>query len=236
MGAWDFVIGILVGILLACVSFVLQTSRVSAVRGKLPGGIASSTVRRHPLQRRFLQDAGQQIYVMKLAGYLFFGTIYRVEQEIRKLIEDKVNSEPIRFLVIDLHNVDGIDFTGADAFLRFNRSTSDKQIQLILCGITGDGDVFKSLRNVGLFDSNDGVHYLESLNSALEFCENELLKSFYQQRDGFLETQSGSDYQGEIFSAIHPSSFALNETQMCQVKILSSLPGRRYISPLVGNI
>ena len=73
MGAWDFVIGILVGILLACVSFVLQASKISAIRGNLPGGIANSTVRRHPIQHRFLQSAGQQTHVMKLAGYLFFG-------------------------------------------------------------------------------------------------------------------------------------------------------------------
>ena len=71
MGAYDFVVGILVGIVLACVSFVLQTSQISAIRATLPGNVASSTVRRHPTQHNFLQEVGQQIYVMKLAGYLF---------------------------------------------------------------------------------------------------------------------------------------------------------------------
>ena len=54
MGVWDFVVGILIGILLACVSYVLQTSQISAIRGKLYGGVANSTVRRHPIQRRFV--------------------------------------------------------------------------------------------------------------------------------------------------------------------------------------
>jgi SulP family sulfate permease len=76
MGAYDFVVGILVGIVLACVSYVVQTSRISAIRGTLPGGIASSTVRRHPLQHDFLQEVGNQISVMKLAGYLFVSAAF----------------------------------------------------------------------------------------------------------------------------------------------------------------
>lgn len=183
MGAWDFVYGILIGILLACVSFVLQTSQVSAIRGKLYGGVANSTVRRHPIQHRFLQDAGQQIHVMKLAGYLFFGTIVGVEKNIRVLLAESFHQKPIRFLVLDLFNVDGVDFSAAEAFARINRLLQVKDVQLVICGLTAEGEVRKSLRNVGLFDEDDGVLYFVSLNSALEHCENELLKAFYQHRD-----------------------------------------------------
>ena len=183
MGAWDFVAGILVGILLACVSFVLQTSQVSAIRGRLDGGVANSTVRRHPIQHRFLQDAGEQIYVMKLAGYLFFGTIVGVEKDIRALLDKSFQEKPIRFLVLDLFNVDGVDFSAAEAFTRINRILHSKHVQLVICGLNMDGEVRKSLSNVGLFDEDDGVEYFLSLNSALEHCENELLKSFYRYRD-----------------------------------------------------
>ena len=71
MGVYDFVVGILVGIMLACVSYVLQSSQISAIRGALPGGVASSTVRRHSIHHRFLEKVGHQVHVMKLAGFLF---------------------------------------------------------------------------------------------------------------------------------------------------------------------
>jgi sulfate permease, SulP family len=71
MGIYDFVVGILVGIVLACVSFVLQSSQISPIRGTLRGGTTSSMVRRHPTQHRFLHEVGDQIYIMKLAGFLF---------------------------------------------------------------------------------------------------------------------------------------------------------------------
>ena len=198
MGAFDFVIGILVGILLACVSFVLQTSQISAIRGALPGGIANSTVRRHPVQHRFLQEAGKQIYVMKLAGYLFFGTIVGVEKQIRTLLKDRFPTKPMRFLVLDLYNVDGVDFSAAEAFTRINRILRAKDVDLVICGIAMDSDVGKSLCNVDLFDDEDGVLYCETLNSALEYCENELLKAFYQQQNNRIEHESAAPPSLEV--------------------------------------
>ncbi|KAL8907082.1 MAG: hypothetical protein Q9207_001623 [Kuettlingeria erythrocarpa] len=182
MGAWDFVIGILVGILLACVSFVLQASRVSAIRNSLPGSIAASTVRRHPLQNRFLQEAGKQTYVIKLAGYLFFGTIVGVEKQIRALLSDRFEREPIRYLILDFQNVDGVDFSAAEAFTRINRILKVKGVALIICGISMRGEIGTALCNVGLFEGEDTVQFFETLNSALEHCENDLLLSLYQQR------------------------------------------------------
>lgn len=200
MGAWDFVIGILVGILLACVSFVLQTSQVSAIRGSLPGGVANSTVRRHPIQHRFLQEAGRQIFVMKLAGYLFFGTIVGVEKEIRKLFLESFQTQRVRFLVLDLYNVDGVDFSAAEAFTRINRILNAKDVKLIVCGFSVEGEMGRSLSNVGLFDSEDAVQYFESLNSALEFCENDLLKAFYElQRKALIPPDSGAHFLGKNF-------------------------------------
>lgn len=198
MGAYDFVVGILVGIILACVSFVLLTSQISAIRGKLYGGVANSTVRRHPIQQRFLLEAGKQIHVMKLAGYLFFGTIVGVEKQIRELLrEESFRKQPIRFLVLDLYNVDGVDFSAGEAFKRTNRLLIQQGVQLVMCGLEMESDIGKSLRNVGLFNVDDGVYYSKSLNSALEYCENELLKALYHQRDLEVETESTPAFLGK---------------------------------------
>lgn len=199
MGAYDFVVGILVGIILACVSFVLQTSQISAVRGKLYGGVANSTVRRHPIHQRFLLEAGKQVHVMKLAGYLFFGTIVGVEKQIRELLrEESFRKQPIRFLVLDLYNVDGVDFSAGEAFKRTNRLLTQQGVQLVMCGLEMQSDVGKSLRNVGLFDDDDGVYYSKSLNSALEYCENELLKAFHHHSHHEVETESTPAFLGKL--------------------------------------
>ena len=89
MGIYDFVVGIFVGIGLAFVSLVVQTSRVPAVRASYSGEVAGSTVRRNPVQHEYLRQVGKQIHVTKLAGYLFFGTIVSVEARIRSLIDEE---------------------------------------------------------------------------------------------------------------------------------------------------
>ena len=190
MGAWDFVVGILVGIVLACVSFVVQTSRISAVRATYTGEIAGSTVRRHELQRRFLREVGQQTHITKLAGYLFFGTIVSVEQRIRALLDEEAfEQRPIRFLVVDLRHVTGIDFSAAEAFGRMDRVLAAKHVRLILCGVsTEEGGVSEALRSAGFWDAEgrEGRTFVD-LNSALESCENQLLQAFYSRRDDLMQ-------------------------------------------------
>ncbi|QSZ29858.1 hypothetical protein DSL72_004376 [Monilinia vaccinii-corymbosi] len=185
MGVYDFVAGIFLGIGLAFISLVVQTSRIPAVRASYSGEIAGSTVRRNATQSRYLRDVGQQIHVTKLAGYLFFGTIVSVEERIRALVEDEAFTErPIRFLIFDLYHVTGIDYSAAEAFLRLNRIFSKKGVTLSLSGINSEGPLGSHLRSVGLghgqtIEDGNEVTLFEDLNSALESCENELLKTLY---------------------------------------------------------
>lgn len=184
MGAWDFVTGIVAGIILACVNFVAQTSQKSAITATYNGQVAVSTVRRHPLHVRFLQEAGKQTFVIKLAGFLFFGTIVSVEKRIRGLIEGETfRKQPIRFLVLDMWHVNGLDFSAAEALTRLNRIVRKKAVHMIICGVDLDGGVGRGLRNVGLFEEQNQVEVFEDLNSALEFCENELLKALHDLKD-----------------------------------------------------
>lgn len=193
MGAWDFVVGIFIGIILACMSFVVQTSRKSAIRATFSGKITGSTVRRPPIQQRFLREAGQQTLITKLGGYLFFGTIVNVENTMRGLIEEEsFNKRPIRFLILDFTRVYGMDFSAAEAFTRINRVLRKRNVQIIISGLDVQGDVGRSLQNVELFAPENGVEIFEDLNSALEFCENDYLKVFYSHREALLKKKDSS--------------------------------------------
>lgn len=106
MGIWDFVAGILVGIVLAALNFVVQTSRRTAIRAEYSGEVAKSTVRRPPVQLKYLKETGQQTFVIKLAGFLFFGTIVGVENRIRALLaDDAFDSRPLRFVILDMSSI-----------------------------------------------------------------------------------------------------------------------------------
>lgn len=196
MGFHDFVVGIVLGIVLACLNFVVQTSRVSAIRATYSGTIAESTVRRHPVQRRFLHAVGSQIKVAKLAGYLFFGTIVAVEKKIRELIdEDAFIKQPIRYLILDFGHVDGLDFSAAEAFVRMNRILWGKGVGMVLSGLPINGQIGQSLSMVGLLaedeeEKSPPPKLFQDLNQALEACENELLIAFKKQSEAVIDQKA----------------------------------------------
>lgn len=182
MGLYDFVVGIAIGIGLACLVYVVQTSRKTVIRAEFSGAVAESTVRRHPRQRNYLHKVGPQIRVVKLGGYLFFGSIVKVEKKVRALVDaEAFAAAPIRYLVLDFTHVTGIDFSAAEAFGRMNRILHKRDVKLTLAGVTLEAETGKSLRMVGLFIPNAEdpsipvPKVFEDLNGALESCENELL-------------------------------------------------------------
>jgi len=193
MTVWDFVIGLAAGLILACVSFVVMSSQRRAIRSILTGSVARSTVRRHPKQTAFLKEVGKQIRVIKLQGFLFFGTISSCEATIRNILEAASwTKDPIRFLVLDfsmasgtltllserhslkvtdlLSPFTGVDFSAAEAFVRMQRLLDERGVQLILCGCPFDSSVGIALRSVDLWSDGpeEKVVVLENLNDALE--------------------------------------------------------------------
>ncbi|GAA6015201.1 hypothetical protein JCM11491_000502 [Sporobolomyces phaffii] len=184
MTVWDFVIGLAAGLILACVSFVVMSSQRRAIRSILTGSVARSTVRRHPKQTAFLKEVGKQIRVIKLQGFLFFGTISSCEATIRKILEAASwTKDPIRFLVLDFSMASGVDFSAAEAFVRMQRLLDERGVQLVFCGCPVDSAVAVALRSVDLWSDGpeEKVVVLENLNDALEHCENAFLRSLYSK-------------------------------------------------------
>ncbi|SCU94885.1 LAME_0F09780g1_1 [Lachancea meyersii CBS 8951] len=184
MGMFDFVLGIIVGILIACFSFLVDSAKLQTVNGEFDGQVARSTVRRDFIQTQFLNKIGEQIHVLKLQNLLFFGTILSIEERIDKLLEISNNDasrQRIKFLILDFKNInaDNIDYSAAEGFNRIKRFTSSKKINLIISSIKTTDRIYNAFNKVGLLD---GVELFDDLNSALEWCENKLLLQFKELR------------------------------------------------------
>lgn len=199
MGLYDFVVGVAVGIGLACLVYVVQTSRKTVIRAQFSGEIAESTVRRHPRQRAYLHRVGPQMRIVKLSGYLFFGSIVNVEKTVRALIDAEAFAmSPIRHLILDFSHVTGVDFSAAEGFGRMNRVLRRRDVEMVLAGVNLSGEVGKSLKMDGLFEESDEdppmppPKVFESLNGALEACENALLVTLTEKQHSGLRNPSDS--------------------------------------------
>lgn len=99
---------------------------------------------------------------------------------MRTLVQDAYwQNNPIRFLVMDLSLVAGVDMSSAEAFVRIQRFLSAKQVILVFCGFEAETPVGRALRSVDLLEM-DGVELFSTFNDALEckfypcFCRIEL--------------------------------------------------------------
>ena len=182
MGAWDFVYGILVGILLACVSFVIEAGSKRVISAVYTGEYARSIVARHPKQLEFLKNVGKQICILKLSGSLFFGSIGGLEDEVRNMFDvANYTKQPIKYLILDLNNVLTFDFSATEGFKRIRNLLMEKQCYFLLSSIDNNSAIVDSLKFCGLWETEEHqekIQMFNNLNSALEWCENIFLKHY----------------------------------------------------------
>ena len=103
-----FVQGIVIGIIAGLAVFAFNYARIDAVRASGSGARYASNVLRPPAQRRLLAEHGEAIQVIRLQGYLFFGSAHRVLQRVAARLT-LPGEMPLRFLLLDLERVDGAD-------------------------------------------------------------------------------------------------------------------------------
>ena len=107
---------------------------------------------------------------IRLAGFLFFGTIASVEDTIRSVINGPSwQHNPVRFLVLDLYLVAGIDMSSAEAFVRVQRLLATKYVTLVFCGFPAESAIGHALRCVGVIGGERGELF-STFDEAME-CE-----------------------------------------------------------------
>jgi SulP family sulfate permease len=116
--------------------------------------------------------------LIRLSGFLFFGTIASVEDTIRSVINGPSwQHNPVRFLVLDLSLVAGIDMSSAEAFVRVQRLLATKYVTLVFCGFPAESAICQALRCVGVI-GGERVELFSTFDEAME-CE---LATFRRKR------------------------------------------------------
>ena len=91
-----------------------------------------------------------------------------MEETIKDIVEDPSwESRPVRFLVVDLTSVGGVDMSSAEAFVRVQRLLAAKSVVLVFCGFHTESAVGKALQSVGVL-GEDFVELFATFNDAME--------------------------------------------------------------------
>jgi SulP family sulfate permease len=167
-----FLEGVAVGILASSVLFILEYSRIQVVKHALSGQHFRSNVDRAGPQLARLQDLGSQILVLKLQGFIFFGTATRLLDRVRARLER--TDEPLRFLVLDFRLVSGLDSSAVMSFIKMNQLAESHSFQMIFANLPPG--LRQQMAASGLLPPDvERIHTFADCDRAIEWCENDLL-------------------------------------------------------------
>jgi sulfate permease, SulP family len=167
-----FVQGIVIGIIAGLAVFAFNYARIDAVRAAGSGASYASNVLRPPEQRRLLADHGEAIQVIRLQGYLFFGSAHRVLQRIAARLT-LPGAMPLHFLVLDLERVDGADSSTIFSLMRLIEQADQRGVTVLWSAVPES--VTAALRSAGL-DLDRRTQLFLDLDHALEHAEDVMLE------------------------------------------------------------
>ncbi len=166
--------GLAAGILIGVVLFVVNYSRTSVVRHALSGAEFHSNVDRPERTRAHLAAHGAAIHVLRLQGYIFFGTASRLLALVRARLDDRSRSR-VQFVILDFTRVIGLDSSATLGFARMAQYAQDRSFHLAFSGLSPEISHQLGRERIDGVSSGN-VRFFPDLDHAMEWCEDRLLE------------------------------------------------------------
>ncbi len=173
VGSVGFLQGVGVGILGAIVLFAVNYGHIDVVNDVLTGANFRSNMER-PLEHiQKLQKAGAQVQILRLQGFVFFGTAQSLLIRIRDRISDRAQ-EKLGYLILDFQRVSSLDSSAVVSIIRIHQLTRANNIQLLFTEATDD--IQRRLKDGGLTEEKGNMfHYFPSLDYGAEWYETRII-------------------------------------------------------------
>jgi SulP family sulfate permease len=181
-----FLPGIIVGSFAAAMIFVFNYSRINAIKNTLDGETYHSKVDRPKRHRDLLNKEGAQIYILRLQGFIFFGTIQTILEKVRHRINNK-NALHLKYMILDFQRVTRLDSSAVFGITRLKQLLQSSNIQLVWTNVAES--IRHQMERGGLVDAtDDSFIILPSLDHGVEWCENKILaQAGITDLTGFIE-------------------------------------------------
>lgn len=167
VAAAGFLIGVAVGLALMVALFVINYSRLNLFYRTTSGAEVSSHVDRSPATRRALETLGQEIFVLQLQGFLFFGTANTVLQRVRQRISTP-GAKSLAFLILDFRRVTGLDSSAIFSLTKLKHLAESEPFILVFTHLSDE--IRSELAESEL------IKVFPDLDHGMEWCEDILLK------------------------------------------------------------
>lgn len=165
-----FTWGLVLGLACAVGVFVAQYSRSDVIRHALTGSEYQSHLDRSEWRIEALRELGGAILIVRVQGFLFFGTSEQLRHRILALIAEA--DQPVTDVILDSHWVTGIDAAAVSSFQRLLQAFQHQGVALVMTRTPAS--VRQSLEAAAL--NAPRLSFEDDPEQALYGCENALLQ------------------------------------------------------------
>ena len=162
-----------VGVILAIILFLREQVGGTVIRRKSIVSERSSAWYRPEREMRMLEEKGRAAFIFELQGSLFFGTA----QQLYRTIEPDLRQA--EYLILDLRRVQSVDITAAHTLNIVCDVLAERNVPLILSNVAeclpNGRNVREFLELSGLDAARANLHYMPTLEAAIEWVESHLL-------------------------------------------------------------
>jgi sulfate permease, SulP family len=169
---YGYLMGVLVGLVCACVLFAISYARLGVVRRHVTRAKFPSYVDRSAEASLHLRETGDAIQIYWLSGYIFFGSSERVFERIRSDIESQATRR-VDYVILDFRLVPGVDASAVASFAKLRNFCDRRGTTLVYSALA---PAIRSVLELGGFFGGKSRHQaFADLDFALAWCEDQML-------------------------------------------------------------
>ena len=228
IGLFGFLTGVGVGLVMATVVFVVKYSRLPVVRQDTDATALSSTRQRSVPDQHILREQGQSIRILRVMGYLFFGSANILSRSVAAHLKPVVGPPPSH-LILDFAEVDGFDSSAVNCFVRMLQRCTAAGCQVVFSA--PPPTLEDQLRRAEPLEA-DRARFLPDLDRALEFCEDAVL-----ERDlANFSTDAAAGRSTLFDNAVDDLLLRLEESERFEALLASLAPHLEHRQALAGEV
>ncbi|KAL0586238.1 hypothetical protein ABG067_004087 [Albugo candida] len=212
------------GIFISIIDLIYRIHQVGCIHHETTGVLTRSAVDRTTEQTAFLDKEGSSIFILRLQGYLFFGTSVNILERIKTRMQSVSCARTLKYVIIDFGLVPSFDAT---ALINFRKASTYAEIclfEIFYCGMKQS--IEKALRRN---PTSLQVHFVDGdVDIALEMCENDLLPPEIQLRN----FGTVADWKRISHLRLWEKFIEYNEQENVELE----QTGRKYLLPLAAYL
>ena len=175
IAASGFIAGMVAGVFLSLLLFVVEYARLGAVKQDFRGDEYLSAMHTGT-RNESVNRVDRQVWILRLRGMLFFGASHQFYRRVKSRLDNQPpGSDELKYIILDFQMVEGIDISTVMDFNKVRKLAERHNIQVLLSNVPPPVRRVLIDSSFAVKGADDLIDCFHDLDHAMQWCERKLL-------------------------------------------------------------